>query len=151
MDYYREWVFHKYLKTTPGNVTDYGYITNEILNMSKSCAIEDIFYDKYNAAQWVQQCTEEGLNMTPFVQTIGNFNNCTREFERLILSGKIVMDDNPITRYCIRNVELRMDFNGNVKPMKDSDRKKIDGVIAMLQALAAWIEATSDYKGTQIF
>jgi phage terminase large subunit-like protein len=151
MDYYREWVFHKYLKTTPGNVTDYSYITREILDMEKICSIEDIFYDKYNAAQWVQECTDAGLNMTDFSQTIGNFNNATCEFERLILSGKVVMDDNPITRYCIRNVELRQDMNGNRKPLKNSDRKKIDGVIAMLQALAAWIKATSDYKGTQIF
>ena len=82
---------------------------------------------------------------------MGNFNNPTKEFERLVLSGKVVFSDNPITRYCLRNVELKRDWNGNVKPAKDSERKKVDGVIAMLQAMAAYQESMGNFKGTQIF
>jgi phage terminase large subunit-like protein len=151
IDLYREWSSTKYLKTTCGNVTDYDYITKDILEVDSTSEIKDVYYDKYNANAWAIQCTEQGLNLTPFGQSIGNFNNCTREFERLMLCGKVQIDDNPITRYCLRNVELRMDFNGNVKPLKDSEKKKIDGVIAMLQALAAYIQATSEFKGTNIF
>jgi phage terminase large subunit-like protein len=54
-------------------------------------------------------------------------------------------------RYCLRNVELRRDFNGNVKPLKSSESKKIDGVISSLQALAAQIEDSSNYKGINIY
>ena len=151
LDFYREWVIHKYLKTTAGNVTDYDYITKDILEVHKNNNIEVIYYDKYNATAWAIQCTDAGLKLEPFSQTIFNFNNCTREFERLMLCGKIIIDDNPINRYCLRNVELRMDFNGNVKPLKSSERKKIDGAISMLQALAAKIQADSNYKGTNIF
>jgi phage terminase large subunit-like protein len=89
--------------------------------------------------------------MTPFGQSIGNFNNCTKEFERLILSGHVVIDDNPITRYCLRNVELKMDFNANVKPVKLNEKSKIDGVIASLQALAAYLEYTSNLKSIEIY
>jgi phage terminase large subunit-like protein len=151
LDLYREWVGNKYLKTTSGNVTDYDYITKDLLELSNYCNIRSIFYDKYNATGWAVQCTEQGLPLLPFSQTIGNFNNCTKEFERLILSGCIELDDNPVTRYCLRNVELRMDFNGNVKPLKNSERKKIDGVIASLQALAAYIDATKNFKGINIY
>lgn len=150
-DMYREWVMKGYLNITPGNVTDYDYITHDLLVANEKNSIELMYYDRFNATSWAIQCTEEGLNIQPFGQTIGNFNNCTREFERLVLGGKVIIDDNPITRYCLRNVELRKDFNGNVKPNRNNDRKKIDGVIAMLQALAAYIEATSEYHGTQIF
>ena len=148
---YKQWAGNKYLKTTPGNVTDYDYITKDILDVDSKCDIKTVYYDKYNANAWAIQCTEEGLTLEPFSQTIGNFNNCTKSFERLILGGQIVLDDNPITRYCLRNVALRMDFNGNVKPLKSSESKKIDGVIASLQALQAFITVTSHYKGTQIF
>jgi phage terminase large subunit-like protein len=136
---YREWVIHKYLKTTDGNVTDYDYITHDILEIEKKTNIVKIYYDKYNSTQWAIQCTEEKLPMEPFSQTIGNFNGCTKEFERLILSGRVVLDENPITRYCLRNVELRRDANANIKPNKVSEKKKIDGVIAALQALASYI------------
>jgi phage terminase large subunit-like protein len=151
IELYKQWVGNKYMKTTAGNVTDYDYITRDLIENDKRSNIDKIFYDKYNATNWAIQCTEQGLKLEPFSQTIGNFNNCTREFERLMLKGKIIIDDNPITRYCLRNVELRTDFNGNVKPLKSNEKKKIDGVIAMLQALAAQIEASSNFKGVNIF
>ena len=132
-------------------VTDYDYITRDILDMSEKVDIINIYYDRYNATQWAIQCTEAGLPLEPFSQTIGNFNIPTKAFERLMLNGKVRINDNPITRYCIRNVEIRRDFNGNVKPNKVSDKKKIDGVIAALQALAAYIDHSGKNKGTNIF
>ena len=67
-----------------------------------------------------------------------------------MLSGKIVLDDNPIMRYCIRNVELARDHCDNVKPKKTSERMKIDGVISCLQALAAYQDACGSNQGTNI-
>lgn len=52
--------------------------------------------------------------------------------ERLILSGKAVIDNNEINRWCFKNVTLKSDHNGNVKPNKSVTAKKIDGVIAMI-------------------
>ena len=151
IELYKIWAGNKYLKTTAGNVTDYDYITRDLLAVDAQSGIETVYYDKYNATSWAIQCTDQGLHLEPFGQSIGNFNNCTRAFERLILGGQVVIDDNPITRYCLRNVELRFDYNANCKPNKLNEKRKIDGVISMLQALAAYIDASSSYKGTNIF
>ena len=70
---------------------------------------------------------------------MGNFNRPTKEMERLILSGDVVIDNNEITRWCFRNVELKRDYNGNVKPNKSLKSKKIDGAIAMIQALGTYL------------
>ena len=148
---YKDWAGNKYLKVTAGNVTDYDYITKDLLDVSNNSDILKVYYDKYNANAWVIQCTEMGINLEPFSQALGNFNNCTKEFERLILSGKVVLDDNPINRYCLRNVMLKKDFNDNAKPIKMSEKKKIDGVISMLQALASYQSINANYKGINIF
>lgn len=132
---YKEWARSGALTVTPGNVTDYDYITKDIIEMSKTCSIFKIYYDKYNATQWAIDATEIGLPIEPYSQTIGNFNAPTRELERAILSGDCVFDDNPITRFCFRNVELKSDHNGNVKPNKGVAAKKIDGVIAAIQSM----------------
>lgn len=134
---YKDWQRRGYLTITPGNVTDYNYITRDIIDVTKICCVYKIYYDKYNANQWAINCEEIGLPLEPYSQSIGNFNGPTKELERSILSGLVVIDDNPITRYCFRNVELRVDYNGNVKPNKGIAAKKIDGVIAMIQADAA--------------
>lgn len=148
---YKEWAYQKYLKKTSGNVTDYEYITKDLLKMNAQNEIYAIFYDKWNSNQWAISTTELGLNPQPFSQTIGNFNNATREIERLILSGKVFMDSNPIIRYCFRNVSLKQDFNNNVKPVKLSEKRKIDGVISMIMALACYLEYRENYRGIAIY
>ncbi len=37
------------LKITEGNVTDYDYITNDIMKYSNLVSIQKVGYDKYNA------------------------------------------------------------------------------------------------------
>lgn len=136
---YKTWANQGYLTVTPGNVTDYNYITRDIIAASKTVCIYKVLYDKWNSVQWAIDATEIGLPLEPYSQSIGNFNAPTKELERSILSGDVVIDDNPITRFCFRNVEMRTDYNGNVKPNKGVKDKKIDGVIAMIQADAACV------------
>lgn len=98
-------------------------------------------YDKWNATQWAIDAVEKGLPLEEYSQSIGNFNQPTKEIERLILSGNAVIDNNEITRWCFRNVELKEDYNNNTKPTKGDDySKKIDGVIAMIQSLGIYLQ-----------
>lgn len=137
---YADWARRGLLTLTPGNVTDYDYITRDILRVAERCDLMCVSYDPYNATQWAIQVTGEGLPMEPFGQNLGNFNRPTKEFERLLLSGRLRMEASEITAFCLRNVALKVDHNGNCKPDKGCGRKKIDGVIAMLQALGASLQ-----------
>ena len=136
---YKEWVRRGQITITPGNVTDYDYITNEMVAISNIVNIKFIAYDPWNAISWAVDCTEQGLPLKQFGQNMANFNNPTREFERLLLSGFIRIDNNEITRFCFRNVNLKADLNGNTKPVKTDKLKKIDGVIATLEALGIYL------------
>ena len=136
---YKLWKQQGLITITAGNVTDYDYITNDIVAASNILNIQKIGYDKWNATQWAIHATEIGLPLEEYPQTMGNFNRPTKELERLILSGNTVIDNNEITRWCFRNVELKSDYNGNVKPNKGIKSKKIDGVIAIIQALGMFL------------
>lgn len=136
---YKLWKRLGLLTVTPGNVTDYDFITADIQKARQIVNIISIAYDSYNATQWAIKCTEEGLPLEPFSQSLGNFNKPTKELERLLLSGKAVIDNNEITRQCFRNVALKSDHNNNVKPVKKMDNNKIDGIISMLQALGVYL------------
>lgn len=136
---YKYWKQMGLLKITSGNVTDYDYITNDLIAAQQIVNIQKIGYDKWNATQWAIHATELGLPLEEYPQTMGNFNRPTKEMERLILSGDVVIDNNEITRWCFKNVELKSDHNGNVKPNKSIKAKKIDGAIAMIQALGTYL------------
>lgn len=133
---YQQWVKEGFLNITPGNVTDHDYILKKQLEIRSQIQVYQCAYDAFNATQYTVNCTHEGFDMIPFSQSLGSFNRPTKEFERLILSGKVVIDFNPITRWCFTNVALKVDIYENVKPIKGSGHEnKIDGCISMLQAL----------------
>jgi len=138
-EYYKIQQLKGNLTLTPGNVVDYNFILNDILEVNKEYYISKIAYDSWNATQFAISATENYLNLEPFSQTISNFNRPTQEFERLILQNKIVMNNNEVTRWMLSNVYLRRDSNGNVKPDKSKKDKKMDGVIAMLMCLGTYL------------
>lgn len=145
---YRNWAHHKLINLTSGNVTDYNTITADLMQLSENLNISTIYYDRWNATQWAINSTNEGLPLQEFSQSIGSFNGATKELERLLLNNQVVIDNNDINRFCFRNVELATDTHGNCKPDKKRSKNKIDGVIAMIQALAAYLNRESfTYSG----
>lgn len=136
---YKDWSRRGILTITTGNVTDYDYITNDIIKASKIVKIRKIAYDEYNSTQWAIDCTSKRLPLEPYSQSLANFNKPTKELERLILSNTTIIDNNEITLYCFRNVKLKADHNENVKPIKSQDQSKIDGCISMIQALGIFL------------
>lgn len=137
---YKQWYKQGYLKLTPGNVVDYDMILADILaNRQAGLYYHGVAYDSWNATQFAINATGKYLPMQSFGQNIGNFNRPTKELERLLLGGKVLIHNNPITRFCFRNVSLRTDMNGNQKPDKSRSDNKIDGVIAMLEALGYYL------------
>lgn len=143
---YKEWARRKYLTITPGNVTDYNYITKDLLDLGKTIKIKKVVYDPWNSVQWATEATRLKLPLEDFSQTVGNFNGGTRELERLLLTEQVVLENNPIVRWCFDNVVIRMDSNGNIKPDKAKSNNKIDGVIALIQALSIHIEDSIKVK-----
>lgn len=148
--YYEIWAKNGHLKLTPGNATDYSYITEDILRMRQAgVIIKSVHYDRYLSPQWAAEMTEKNFKMSVFSQTLGNFNAPTKEFERLMRNGRIILHENPINRWCISNVTLKEDYCQNVKPIKGNGQKnKIDGVISMIEALGGYM---TDKKQTPDF
>lgn len=138
-DLYRQWRREGWLKVTDGNVTDYDHVTRRLVDIADRSDLRAIAYDSWNSTQWAIDATERGLPLQQFSQAIGNFNRPTKELERLMLGGRMEIDYNPITLFCFANVAMKIDANGNEKPSKENRHKKIDGVIALIQALGVWL------------
>ena len=136
---YKLWQRMGLLTVTAGNVTDYDYITADLMQINETITIQSIFYDSWNSTQWAIDATALGLPLQPYSQALANYNRPTKEFERLLLSDQIVLENNEITRFCFSNVCLKYDHNGNCKPVKTRDNNKIDGVIATLTALGGYL------------
>jgi len=100
-----------------------------------------IFYDEWNATTWTQQAVANfGDNiLQSFSQTLGSFNRGTKALEVQVRNQQCIIHATPLIRWCFSNCELKFDSYSNCKPVKAGDNpvKKIDPVIAMIEALSA--------------
>jgi len=134
--------FHKLgeLDITGGNIIDYDYITAKIQKINEICPITAIYYDKWNSSQWAITMTELGYNIQPFGQNIGNYNQCTKEFQRLALCGDLVIKKSQNFVWQIMGCSIKEDYSGNQKPVKQSySKQKIDSIIACTTALGGYL------------
>lgn len=136
---YQQWVKDGYLTITKGRTTNYDYIINDIKKWNEVIPIQIVGYDAYNAKQWSNDMTNEGFNMKAFSQSLANFNFPTKELERLIKNGDVVIEENDLTKFCFKNVVIIEDHAENFKPTKETNQNKIDGVIAMIEALGVYL------------
>lgn len=137
---YQKFIDEGSMIVTPGNVIDTDFIVAYIGEISRAVAITGIYLDRWNATSTQIALTEAGFNVNEFSQSIGNYNACTKEYEKLVREGKVVIDRSANVLWQHGNVFLKQDFNGNCKPSKESASKKIDSVISMTTALGGYLK-----------
>lgn len=59
----------------------------------------------------------------------------TKEFMRLVSSGKLEHDGHATLRWMANNLVAKQDEAGNLKPDKLKSKSKIDGIVAGIMAL----------------
>ena len=129
------------LDITPGNVIDHDYITNKIAWINTICPVIAIYYDPFNSSQWAVNMTELGYNLQPYGQNIGNMTRPTKEFQRLVLSGEMVMEKSSNILWQLMCATIKEDPNQNIKVVKQSySRQKIDNIIACITALGGFLK-----------
>lgn len=157
------WVKQGWLTTTPGNVTDYDFIEAQINRDCDEFDVQEIAYDRWGAGQLVNNLLNEGAPMITHGQGFASMSAPTKDLQRMVRVGAKTDDDglpvkplirhggNPCLRWQVDNFAVAMDPAGNVKPDKKNAGDKIDGVVALIMALARAVaareaESTSAYE-----
>lgn len=150
---YSLWIRQGVLRATEGNVTDFRFIKADILELAAEYQIAAVTYDRTFAAQLITELGEEGLHMIPWAQTPWNMEAAISEVERQVFGKLMVHSQNPITRWCVGNVTLRGDVNGNRAIDKQRSKEKVDGATAIVNAVGWAIRAEPSeeyYQGSGV-
>lgn len=63
-----------------------------------------------------------------------------------LIANKVNYNNHPILKWCLSNMEIKTDINGNIQPIKGMDsRKRIDGGVALIIAYVILQEKLQDY------
>jgi phage terminase large subunit-like protein len=133
---YELWARQAHLTATPGNTVDYSFIEARLHALMAEYDVQEIACDPWNARGFVAKLQADGLPIFEVSQTMANLTASSKELEKLILSRRLRHDGNPVMRWCIANVVADVDGNGNIKPSKKRSHERIDGVSALVTALA---------------
>lgn len=140
---YDLWKEIEALEPTPGDWVDQNYVKQAIQEDAKRFQIQAHGYDPWGATKLAQELLEEGAPMVEVRQGIPTLGEASAKFEELVYAGLLDHGGHPMMRWMIENVVLHMDRNGNFKPDKAASAEKIDGVIAVVSALALAIKGDS--------
>lgn len=132
---YRLWAKQGFITLTPGNVIDYDFILQELLQLRQKYNIAEIAFDRWGATKLVQDLIDEGFTTIPFGQGFASMSAPTKELMTLALSKKIRHGGHPVLRWNADNLVVQMDPAGNLKPDKVKATQKIDGMVALIMAL----------------
>lgn len=134
-----QWAEQGHVILTPGDVCDYAFVMDEILNLAESFNVQCLLFDPWNAdAITAELENEHGMHRMKFAQNLANFAGPSATFEREIIAGRIRHLGNPVMDWMIGNATVYTDPSGNKRPKKPKhdDFRKIDGVVAAVMAMA---------------
>ncbi|MDP8929912.1 MAG: terminase large subunit [Actinomycetota bacterium] len=135
------WVREGLLTATPGDVIDYERIHEDLARDAERFEVVEVGYDPWGAEPTRQWLEQRGLVIYPVQQTYRGLSGPLKELMRLAQSGKLRHGGNPVARWHADSIEVKQDENENIRPVKPERRKsgkRIDGLVALTMALAAW-------------
>ncbi len=135
---YGHWAELSHLTLTDGTQVDYGRIRQDLLADCKKLDVEEIGFDPANAGYFCTQQLglKDGLNVIEVPQSMRWMGPPTTEFERLLTSGSVRLQQNSLLQWMASGVTVYQDSNGCIRPMKRRSTTRIDGIVAMLIALS---------------
>lgn len=164
---YLLWAEQGHLILTPGAATDYEFIRRDINalagrswnetnhayktdpDLNHRIHFTEIAGDEWNAAQFATDLRDrDGFNISFVTQGYRSLSPPTKELEKLITIRGLTHDGNPLMRWCVSNAIAEEDAVKNVKLSKKKSRQKIDGMAALVNALAPRVSAGLDATPT---
>ncbi len=134
------WVKAGWLTLTPGDVTDYDFIKDQVEKDAALLDVVGIGFDRWNSSQLVIDLQDAGLPLERVGQGYASMSAPLKELDRLVRRGTsktplLRHAGNPVLKWMADNLRPSSDPAGNVKPDKARSTNKIDGISALTMAM----------------
>jgi phage terminase large subunit-like protein len=173
---YVEWAASGLINAVPGRAIEYEFVAAEAQKCAAEFDVEMLVFDPAHSSEFRKACDRigfstwiwmpdepggSGLKMMIHGQGAQGMNSpkllwmprSLQQLEDMILTGGIVIDESPVTKWCAGNAAIQADARNNRFIVKKRSRGRIDGltVLAMLAgaAMAEQQEPARSYLETE--
>jgi len=112
---YSGWVREGWITPTPGNITDYGYIEEDLRELSTEFEIVEVAYDPFQATQFATRMLAEGFPMVEMRAVVKTFSEPMKYLDGLICESRFHYNGDPVLTWMFSNVVAHFDNKDNVK------------------------------------
>ena len=150
---YDVWTRDGWITMQPTASIDHDLLLADLEKISQRYWIRQIAVDRWNAEHVISKLSAAGLEVVKFGQGFASMSGPSKQFEKLVLDGKIGHQNNPVLNWMAGNVSVLRDAAENMKPDKATSSDRIDGIVATIMAvgLAGLVaEPTSFYTSNSL-
>lgn len=131
-----KWAAAGAIKLTPGDAADHDLICEEIIEDCEKFDVQSLGIDEFNAHSVATRLFEQGVPVQRVKFNLLHMSQPSKRLEMMMLERELDHLGNPVLRWMASNVAVREDSNGNIFPGKKRSAGKIDGIAALVMALA---------------
>jgi len=136
---FKQWQRDGFINSSGVDVVNQKEILRDILQVCTQYQVKAIAFDRFMAYNGIiQGLQEEEVECFEFGQGFISMSQPTKELEVLTLEGKLGHGANPVLRWHMGNIEIRVDPADNIKIDKGKSREKVDGAVSLVMALGCW-------------
>lgn len=146
---YKKWAKDGWLTICAGNEVDYSDVVAWYVSLYRKYNIR-VFkagYDRWNAKSFVSEMEYYGFDLEKIPQDVNNLSNPMKKLEADLKENLVNYNQNPIDKWCLENVSIKIDELGRIMPVKVQDIKlrHIDGAVTMIICYAVLDRFKRDY------
>lgn len=132
----RTFIAEGLLNVTDGNTTDIEAIYAKLDEFAEIFQIREVVLDPSNARKQGQDLMEKGYEVFEFTQSKRTYNEPCRFLEQLLKDRQLRHGGNKVLRWMASNVAVEINHLNEIMPSKKKSAEKIDGIAALVMALA---------------
>ena len=137
---YSTWIREGWVIPTPGARLDHERVAQEILRYGEHHKLLDVGVDPWQVGLLATLLERAGVTVKAIRQATASLNAPMKLMEGLVAERKLRYTS-PVLLYNANNLCVYQDPTGLVKPDKAKSREKIDGCVALVNALAVAMTA----------
>lgn len=143
---YHKWHKEGLVRFCKGKTIDENQVRKDIGEICDGLNVEIIGVDPFQSQSIVNGLENDGFICRAVRQGFLTMNSPMKELEKRILEHKINHGDNPVLRWMAGNTVIEQDSLNNIRPTKKKSRDKIDGISALLTAMAIYLGENSELQ-----
>jgi phage terminase large subunit-like protein len=133
---YDAWIREGWVTVTDGHRLDHEAVARDLLAYGETHEIRAVGVDPWQAGALETLLQREGVEVKSVAQRTAYLNAPCKLLEALVVEGRLRHGANPVAAWNANNVCVYTDPTGLVKPDKAKSSEKIDGIAALVNALA---------------